>query len=156
MAIVFQFSFEINCRYEPNSMSDCFLTRFGFQKLAVIDSVKKITYYSFTTLSTVGFGDLFPQNTFERGFISIIMLGGVATFSYIMSIFINTLNVFQDFNKGFNDGDRLIKFFSVLGTKNSSELRADIKEAITNYFEYKWVKDKNLALSSAEDLILLD
>lgn len=96
-----------------------------------------------------------PQNTFERAFITIIMLGGVTTFSYIMSIFINQLHVFKTFNKDFNEGDELIKFFAVLSKMNNREIKAQIKKDISEYFEYKWTKDRNLAISKEEDLELL-
>ena len=42
-------------------------------------------YFMMTSLSTVGFGDLYPKSNFERIFGSIILLSGVAIFSYIMS-----------------------------------------------------------------------
>ena len=83
------------------------------------------------------------------------MLGGVTTFSYIMSIFINQLHVFKTFNKDFNEGDELIKFFAVLSKMNNREIKAQIKKDISEYFEYKWTKDRNLAISKEEDLELL-
>jgi len=44
-----------------------------------------MVYYSFTSLSTVGFGDLAPVNALEAILIAIILLIGVGIFSYIMS-----------------------------------------------------------------------
>ena len=88
--------------------------------------------------------------------MSVIMLGGVATFSYIMSIFINTLQVFKSFNKDFSEGDLLTKFFSVLSKMNNRELKNEIKQEITAYFEFKWIKDKNMAICSREDMDLLN
>lgn len=41
-------------------------------------------YFMMTSLSTVGFGDYYPVNDFERMIGSIILLNGVAVFSYIM------------------------------------------------------------------------
>jgi voltage-gated potassium channel len=41
-------------------------------------------YFTFTTLSTVGFGDYYPRNNIERLMGSFVLLGGVAIFSYIM------------------------------------------------------------------------
>ena len=55
-------------------------------------------YFMMTTLSTIGFGDYYPVNDFERLFGSLILLFGVAVFSYIMMkladmiINFNTLN----------------------------------------------------------------
>ena len=44
-------------------------------------------YYAFTSLSTVGFGDLHPVNNFERIFCAIILLIGNAIFGYVLGIF---------------------------------------------------------------------
>lgn len=44
-------------------------------------------YYAFTSLSTVGFGDLHPKNNFERGFCAIILLAGNAIFGYVLGVF---------------------------------------------------------------------
>ena len=46
-----------------------------------------VTYYMFTSLSTVGFGDYHPRSDFERIFIAMVLLFGVAIFSYIMGNF---------------------------------------------------------------------
>jgi hypothetical protein len=49
-------------------------------------------YFSFTTLSTVGFGDFAPVSNFERVIGSIIMVFGVTLFSIIMGDFVTILN----------------------------------------------------------------
>ena len=50
-----------------------------------------VIYFAFTSLSTVGFGDYHPKSDEERIFVAFLLLVGVATFSYIMGIFINIL-----------------------------------------------------------------
>ena len=50
-----------------------------------------MTYFAFTSLSTVGFGDYNPRSDFERVFIANMLLFGVAIFSYIIGIFIEVL-----------------------------------------------------------------
>ena len=50
-----------------------------------------VTYFAFTTLSTVGFGDYHPRSDSERAVCAIILLVGVAIFSYIMGNFIENL-----------------------------------------------------------------
>jgi len=50
-----------------------------------------VVYFAFTSLSTVGFGDLNPRSDFERIFVAFMLLFGVAIFSYIMGVFIEIL-----------------------------------------------------------------
>jgi hypothetical protein len=46
-----------------------------------------VTYFSFTTLSTIGYGDKRPHSDAERIVDSAIMLSGVVIFSFIMDSF---------------------------------------------------------------------
>lgn len=41
-------------------------------------------YFAMTSLSTVGFGDFYPKNSYERLIGSIILLSGVTIFSTVM------------------------------------------------------------------------
>ena len=66
-----------------------------------------LTYFAFTSLSTVGFGDYAPISDLERLVGAFVLLGGVAIFSYIMGNFIEILNNFKDFNKDYDLGDKL-------------------------------------------------
>jgi hypothetical protein len=58
------------------------------------DSIIVLVYMSFTSLTTVGFGDFVPKSDSERIFISFGLLFGVAIFSYIMSEFIDMIEKF--------------------------------------------------------------
>ena len=51
-----------------------------------------MTYWAFTTLSTVGFGDIHPISNEERVFCSFIFLFGVLIFSYIMNVFMEIVD----------------------------------------------------------------
>ena len=73
-----------------------------------------VTYFSFTSLSTVGFGDYHPRSSSERIFCAFILLFGVAIFSYIMGNFIEILDSFKALNCDLDDGDELSKFFGLL------------------------------------------
>ena len=50
-----------------------------------------VCYYAITTLSTVGYGDLYPINNIEKIVGIFIMLIGVAYFSFIMGNFIDII-----------------------------------------------------------------
>lgn len=45
-------------------------------------------YFSFTSLSTVGFGDFHPKSDLERALGSIMLMLGVSIFSMAMGRFI--------------------------------------------------------------------
>ena len=101
-------------------------------------------YYTFTSLSTVGFGDVAPKSNGERIFIAFFMLFGVACFSYIMGIFVEILDSFNLINDDINDGDELSKFFGVLYKFNNGEdIDENMKKNIEWYFDYRWTVDKN-------------
>ena len=73
-----------------------------------------VTYFAFTSLSTVGFGDYHPRSDIERLTCAFILLFGVAIFSYIMGNFISILDQYQKFNEELEDGDSLAKFFGTM------------------------------------------
>lgn len=57
-----------------------------------------LTYYSFTTLSTTGFGDIHPKSDAERIIAIVMLMVGVAVFSAIMNVFIHILDQFMMMN----------------------------------------------------------
>ena len=79
-------------------------------------------YYAFTSLSTVGFGDLYPISNAERILCTIILLFGVAIFSYIMGIFIEMLDNFKLVNEDLDEGDELARFFGLLCKFNNGKI----------------------------------
>ena len=48
-------------------------------------------YFTISTLATVGYGDYTPKNSNERIVVIILMVAGVAFFSYIMNHFNNII-----------------------------------------------------------------
>jgi hypothetical protein len=77
---------------------------FEFYKLSEVEKSIKMTYWTFTTLSTVGFGDIHPRSNFERVMAAIVMLVGVIVFSLVkdrLALLIDfTLNIDEDFDDG--------------------------------------------------------
>ena len=67
-------------------------------KKNIYDQLIIFIYFAFTTITTVGFGDYHPVNSFERSIICFVLLFGVTIQSYIMSVFINVVNLFLMIN----------------------------------------------------------
>lgn len=71
-------------------------------------------YFAFTTLSTVGFGDYYPQSDVERLLGSFILLIGVAIFSYCMGELLAMIDKIKNLEIEYNDEESLEKFFVIL------------------------------------------
>jgi hypothetical protein len=91
---------------------------YGFYDMDKANEILELYYFTFTTLSTVGFGDFHPMSNTERLFMAFGMLFGVAIFSVIMGNFIEMLNKIDDFNEEFNEGELLARFFGILKAFN--------------------------------------
>ena len=88
-----------------------------------------VFYFAFTTLTTVGFGDLRPYSTFERIFNAIILFVGVACFSYIIGNFLNVLDTYKLVLSENEDSDNLSRFFGILQKYNHGRI---IKKEFTS------------------------
>jgi hypothetical protein len=114
-------------------------------------------YYSFTTLSTIGFGDFHPKDNKERIFCAIIMVGGVMVFSYIMGNFVDMIKSYEIMNGDIDDGDNLSKFFGLMKKFNKGkDIQSGLKERIEAYFSFRWNEDKLQAIDDDEEKEMLD
>ena len=112
-----------------------------------------VFYFAFTTLTTVGFGDLRPYSTFERIFNALILFIGVACFSYIIGNFLEVIDAFDLVLAENEDSDNLSRFFGILQKFNQGRLlKKEFTTNIEDYFEYYWSNDKLYSVATEEDL----
>lgn len=112
-----------------------------------------MVYYAFTSLSTVGFGDYNPRSDGERLICAMILLFGVAIFSYIMGTFIEILGDYQSLNADLDDGDSLTQFFLLLQKFNEdAPLAEPLRNRIEEHFQYKWAHDRNQAIDDKDEI----
>ena len=71
---------------------ETFIHHFELSQVPLNKMIILSLYYAFTSLSTVGFGDFHPRSDAERLTCALILLLGVACFSYIMGNFIAVLD----------------------------------------------------------------
>lgn len=125
--------------------TDTFIVNYGLQLKTNYENVVILTYFAFTSLSTVGFGDYAPIGNVERAVGAFVLLGGVAIFSYIMGNFIDILDRFKKFHEELDEGDELTKFFGTMQKFNlGEEFNPEVKHQIEQYFDYRWASDKNI------------
>jgi len=92
----------------PNDNNDNYLTYFSMDQQSDDTNEQrmiKLTYFAFTTLSTVGFGDYHPRSDCERVAIVIIVLIGVNMTTFIMDVLNRTLSELRSFNKDYDESN---------------------------------------------------
>ena len=89
-------------------------------------------------------GDFTPRSNIERTIGALVLLSGVAVFSFLIGNFIEILSKYQELNASFDDGDTLSKFFATLTKFNDmNQLELGLKHNIEDHFDYIWRNDKN-------------
>jgi len=73
-----------------------------------------VYYFSWTTLSTVGFGDFYPYSNIERVVMSITFLVGVSVFSFIIGELLEAFDKTKSLFEENEDADNLSKFNGLL------------------------------------------
>lgn len=138
--------------FSEKEKEDFFITHFDFKSLDSVDRAIVSTYFAFTSLSTVGFGDYHPRSNIERMVGAFILMFGVAIFSFIMGNFIQMVETLGNYNEDPDYGIELYKFFGTIKKFNyDRELDMELVNRIEEYFEYRWANDKNLPFSQEDN-----
>jgi hypothetical protein len=89
---------------EENALEheDAFMVFYNLVGLSNNENIIVYTYFAFTSLSTVGFGDYCPRSNEERAVGGFILLFGVALFSYIMGNFISIIDNYRQYEDEYN------------------------------------------------------
>ena len=90
------FWYFVSDTYNDSNSSRTFVKVFGLDNKNNKRKLIVSWYYTLTTLSTVGYEDYYPISNMERCLAWIIMLLGVAFFSYIMG---NFIEIVTNYNK---------------------------------------------------------
>ena len=124
---------------DAESHPDVFIVNYNIQDKSYKEVTIIMTYFAFTSLSTVGFGDYAPISNLERAIGAFMLLSGVAIFSYIMGNFIEMIDQFKRLHEGLDDGDNLSKFFGTIQHFNNGiPMLPSMKSKIEMHFDYVW------------------
>ena len=89
-----------------------------FEPVSDMSALIKCMYYSLTTLSTVGYGDFYPNSIMEKIFGSIIQIFGVTFFSILMNKFQDIVVSMKGQNEGQNEQKLQQWFYLIRRIKN--------------------------------------
>jgi len=93
----------IKCFYGHEHHHDEFsmVAEFDLDVIPIKDAAIALTYYMFTSLSTVGLGDYHPITSSERVIVAFMLLFGVMITSFTMENFSLMLKELKNFNEGY-------------------------------------------------------
>lgn len=130
-------------------------TQFGIEPEAKLNQIHErlITcmYYALTTLSTVGYGDFYPNSIAEKIVGSILQIFGVTFFSILMNNFIDVVLSMKSSNFT-NNEDTLQKWFVLIKKiKNqpfggNKDIDPKLRDRIEAHFRYFWDNDRTAVL----------
>jgi len=99
-------------------------------------------YFSIATLSTVGYGDLYPVTNLEKCVTMCIMMVGVVFFSFMMSSFIQIISMSNlNINVG-PDESQIIKLHNWLVLlarfRENKPIPSSLYRQINEHYTYFW------------------
>ena len=113
-----------------------------------------LTYFAFTSLSTVGFGDYYPKNSFERICCTIILLFGNSIFGYIIGDFNGMIQEAKLQVVETDEYEELTRFFNMMENFNGNKPMSEkLKSNIERHLRFKWENDRNLAARTGGDIM---
>ncbi|EAR82348.1 cation channel family protein (macronuclear) [Tetrahymena thermophila SB210] len=138
---------------EKDSGEVGFIEKYGIN---FYDNKRKLViccYFVMTTITTVGYGDYTPQSNNEKIVGIIIMILGIAFFSYIMGNFTDVLTSQKKLGEGFKSSD-LQRWLTSLSKFNSKPLPQSLVQKIDDHFNYFWKHDRLCDLKKDDKYLL--
>ena len=140
---------------ELNGNADqTFISVFELNEATNLRKLVVSCYFALTTLSTVGYGDYYPQSNLERILCMIVMLAGVAFFSYIMGNFIEIITNYDQKMGVIDRGTDLHNWMTMLSRfTNNKPLPRKIINRIESHYSYYWSNDRLLSISKDDPIL---
>ena len=126
----------------------CGWSLIGEERL-VANSVEKYIdclYWSVTTLTTVGYGDITPHTPAAKLYTMFIMFMGVGMYAYIVGTIARMIAEADYARMQFNDRLDRVTFFM-----RSHGLPASMRERIQNHFQYLWESRRGIDATTLGD-----
>lgn len=114
----------------------------GIETAAPADQYVRSLYWTITTMTTVGFGDITPSRTTEYLVAMLVMLLGASLYAFLIgsiASLLSSLNVEKNRHR-----DRAQNLSYYLQQRGVSP---DLNNRVRGYYEYLWTKRRGLAES---------
>lgn len=107
-------------------------------------------YWAFSTIATVGFGDIYPVTMYEKLFVIITMIISSGAFAYTVGIIGAMLSKHTEIESFYRDA-----FVSVNKYIKAKHLPRDLQLRVKRYLDYIWEKNKKDNVNEKELLAIL-
>eukprot|EP00835_Amoeboradix_gromovi_P000541 NODE_19_length_39463_cov_0.396073.p9 type:complete len:394 gc:universal NODE_19_length_39463_cov_0.396073:3001-4182(+) len=106
------------------------------------DLVVYSLYWTVTTMTTTGYGDIHPENTYERMFASTLMVMGVILYGYIGGGIASILSNMDSRRVHYKE-----KVDAIQTYMNDHHLPMDLQERVIAWYFYSWERSKGIDVS---------
>lgn len=144
------------CRWNPGAYPKTFLDHPNVSPKKGINRLIVCYYFALTTLATVGYGDIVPQNNGEKIMGIFLMIVGIAFFSYIMSNF-NDVLINYDKKMGIVDqgSDLQVWLTSLSKFTSQKPLPRSLVKKIDQHFRFYWKNDRLSSITKDDTFLKL-
>ncbi|KAJ3109050.1 Kinesin-like protein kif27 [Phlyctochytrium planicorne] len=96
-------------------------------------------YWTVTTMTTTGYGDITPQNDSERIFAFITMTAGIFFYNYVSGTIASALSNMDSRRVSYQQ-----KMDAVRQYMNDRDMDSDMQERVLDYYDYMWERNKGI------------
>lgn len=100
-------------------------------------------YWAFSTLTTVGYGDISARTPYEQVYAMVMMLVGVSWYAYIVSSMSTIMASFDAQNSAVRDKMNCVNEFI-----RSAKLPKNLGKQVRDFFEFKLQRQRQFLVSS--------
>jgi len=119
--------------------SDSWVVRAGIQGADAISQFVRSLYWTITTMTTVGYGDITPGRTAEYILAGLIMLMGASLYAFIIGSIASLLNSIHAAKNQHWD-----RIESVTEFLREHRAPAELNEEVRNYYEHVWERHRGV------------
>ncbi len=112
---------------------ESWLTNASLENARVMTQYMKSLYWSITTLTTVGYGDITPTNDLEIAFTLVIMFLGVSMYAFIIG---NVASLISNLDS--NQGRFREKLDQIQAYMRERRIPSILQQQVRDYYQYMW------------------